>query len=79
MQHIIENTDYTEEDYMRWREIYDRMPIDQCCYNAKASNLIGELDAIRYTRATDVDGVNKKVDMLVEILLRGIVFKFEGS
>lgn len=77
MQRIIENTDYAEEELMRWRENNDSMPLDQCRYNAKVSNLIDELDAIRYTRATDVDDVNKKIDMLVEILLRGIEFKFE--
>ena len=75
MQRIIENTVYTEEELMRWRENNDSMPLDQCRYNARVSYLIDELDGIRYTRATDVDDVNKKIDMLVEILLRGIEFK----
>jgi hypothetical protein len=34
-----------------------------------------ELNDIRYTRVTDIDDVNQKIDKLIEIMLRGIEFK----
>jgi hypothetical protein len=77
MRRIIENTPCTIEQVKHWQNkgTDQELPLMFAKYNAKASNLIDELDAIRYTRATDVDDVNKKIDMLVEILLRGIEFK----
>jgi hypothetical protein len=51
------------------------LPLMRARYNAKASNLIEELNDIRFTRVTDINDVNDKIDKLVAILLRGIEFK----
>lgn len=75
MERIIENTSYTQEELMRWHENHDRMPLDHCRYNAKASHLLVELNNITMYRSLDPEDVDRKIDMLVEILCRGIEFK----
>jgi hypothetical protein len=77
MNKIIENTPCTVEQVKHRRKVGtdQELPLMIARYNAKASNLIEELNDIRYTRATDVDDVNNKIDKLVEILLRGVNFK----
>ena len=77
MNKIIENTHCTVEEVKRWRKegTDQELPLLRARYNAKASNLIGELNDIRFTRVTDINDVNDKIDKLVAILLRGIEFK----
>lgn len=59
-----------DEEYYNWIHGYTWTETD-----AKVSNLIEELNRIRYTRVVDVDDVNNKIDNLIEILLRGVDFK----
>lgn len=77
MNSIIKNTPVTVEQVKNWRkESTDQeLPLMIAKHNAKVSNLIEELNDIRYTRVSDVDDVNNKIDKLVEILLRGVDFK----
>jgi hypothetical protein len=77
MDKIIENTPCTVEEVKRWRKqgTDQELPLMRARYNAKASNLIEELNDIRFTRVTDINDVNDKIDKLVAILLRGIEFK----
>ena len=77
MDKIIENTHCTVEEVKRWRKegTDQELPLLRARYNAKASNLIEELNDIRFTRVTDINDVNDKIDKLIEILIRGVNFK----
>ena len=79
MYTVIANTPVTVEQVKEWRkQDTDEevpLPLMVAKHNAKASNLIRELNDIRYARVADVDDVNNKIDKLIEILLRGVEFK----
>ena len=75
MKDIIQNTPGTIAETKRWRDMNPEMPLMHAVYNGKASILMDELNDIRYTRVNDVDDVNQKIEKLIEIMLRGIVFK----
>lgn len=75
MKDIIQNTPGTIAETKRWRDKNPEMPLANAAYNGKASILMDELNDIRFTRVTDIDDVNQKIDKLIEIMLRGIEFK----
>ena len=75
MKDIIQNTPGTIAETKRWRDKNPEMPLMHAVYNGKASILMDELNDIRFTRVTDIDDVNQKIDKLIEIMLRGIEFK----
>ena len=75
MKDIIQNTPGTIAETKRWRDKNPEMPLMHAVHNAKVSILMDELNDIRYSRPTDIDDVNQKIDKLIEIMLRGIEFK----
>lgn len=77
MNSIIAHTPITVEQVKQWRKqgTDQEVPLMVAKHNAQVSNLLDELNDIRYARATDVDDVNNKIDKLIEILLRGVNFK----
>lgn len=77
MDSVIRNTPITVEQVKIWRQegTDNEVPLMIARHNAQVSNLMVELNDIRYARATDVDDVNNKIDKLIEILLRGVNFK----
>jgi hypothetical protein len=77
MDKIIAHTAVTVEQVKHWRKqgTDQEVPLMLARYNAQVSNLIEELNDIRYTRVVDVDDVNDKIDKLVVILLRGVNFR----
>jgi hypothetical protein len=77
MYSIIGHTPVTVEQVKTWRKqgTDKEVPLMVARHNAQVSNLLDELNDIRFTRVTDVDDVNNKIDKLIEILLRGIEFK----
>lgn len=79
MYSIIAHTAVTVEQVKHWRKqgTDQEVPLMLAKHNAKVSNLLDELNNIRYTCVTDVDDVNNKLDKLIEILLRGVNFKNE--
>jgi hypothetical protein len=74
---VIRNTPVTLEQVKKWRKqgTDQELPLMVARHNAKVSNLLDELNDIRYTRVVDVDDLNNKIDQLIEILIRGIEFK----
>jgi ssDNA-specific exonuclease RecJ len=77
MNSIIKNTPVSVDQVKQWRKqgTDEEVPLMVAKHNAKVSNLIEELNDIRYTRVIDVDDVNNKIDKLVEIILRGVEFR----
>lgn len=77
MYSIIGHTPVTVEQVKQWRKqgTDQEIPMMAARHNAQVSNLLGELNDIRYTRVVDVDDVNNKIDKLIEILIRGVNFK----
>ena len=79
MYSIIGRTPVTVEQVKQWRKqgTDQEVPMMVARHNAQVSNLMDELNDIRYTRVVDVDDVNNKIDKLIEILLRGVNFRNE--
>lgn len=77
MNSVIRNTPTTVEQVKYWRKqgTDQEVPLMIAKHNAQVSNLLEELNDIRYARAIDIDDVNNKIDKLTEILLRGVNFK----
>jgi hypothetical protein len=77
MHSIIGHTPVTVEQVKTWRKqgTDKEVPLMVARHNAQVSNLLDELNNIRYARVTDVDDVNNKIDKLIEILIRGVNFK----
>jgi hypothetical protein len=77
MYSIIGHTPVTVEQVKQWRKqgTDKEVPMMVARHNAQVSNLLDELNDIRFTRVTDVDDVNNKIDKLVVILLRGVNFR----
>lgn len=81
MYSIIGHTPVTVEQVKTWRQqgTDQEVPLMVAKHNAKVSNLLDELNDIRYTRVTDVDDVNNKIEQLIDILIRGINFKTKND
>ena len=79
MYSIIGHTPVTVEQVKHWRKqgTDQEVPLMVARHNAQVSNLMDELNDIRYARVVDVDDVNNKLDKLIEILLRGVNFRNE--
>lgn len=77
MNSIIKNTPVSVDQVKKWRKqgTDEEVPLMIAERDAQVSNLIEELNDIRYARAIDVDDVNNKIDKLVEIILRGVEFR----
>jgi hypothetical protein len=73
MKTIIKNTpvDVDEVNRFRKRGTEEEIPLMTAKYNAQVSRLLDELYVIR----NETDDVDEKVDMLIEIMIRGIEFK----
>lgn len=77
MKEIIKNTRVTFEEVNHWRKqgTDDEVPLMIAKRNAQVCKVMNELSHIRLVMVNP----DEKIDLLIEILMRGINFEYEGN